>query len=608
MNKYDVLKQYFGYTAFREGQDELTDCILSGRDALGIMPTGAGKSLCFQVPALMLNGITIVISPLISLMKDQVGALIQAGIPAAYINSSLTPAQSRLALEYACQGKYKIIYVAPERLLTEDFQSFASSASISMLSVDEAHCVSQWGQDFRPSYLKIVEFIDELPSRPIVSAFTATATAAVREDIIRMLKLHKPLVMTTGFDRKNLYFEVQKPKEKFAAVDAFLNKNPNQSGVIYCATRKNVEDVCDKLNTKGYNATRYHAGLKDLERKENQDAFIYDKAQIMVATNAFGMGIDKSNVSFVIHYNMPKNIESYYQEAGRAGRDGEPAQCILLYSGQDVITAKFLINNGGNDELDDETAEKIRRKDLERLKAMTFYCNTTDCLREYILNYFGEKAKSNCGNCSNCNFNFEQIDVTVDAQKILSCVKRMDEKFGTNLVIDVLRGAKTERTERFSDLTTYGIMADTSKPQLHAIINYLISNEYLLMTSDEYKVLKLTEKSKFVLFGQTHLHMKVPKEQEKTAKTVTVYHNENPVLFERLKTLRNSIARVQSVPSYIIFSDSALHDMCAKIPKTNEEFLEVSGVGQVKLERYGEKFLAEINSFLSESDNNNQSI
>ena len=602
MKQLEVLKQYFGYTSFRKGQDEIIEHILSGQDALGIMPTGAGKSLCFQVPALILEGITIVVSPLISLMKDQVEALIQAGVPAAYINSSLTPAQSRLALDYAKQGKYKIIYVAPERLLTDEFKSFSNGVNISMISVDESHCVSQWGQDFRPSYLKIAEYIEMFSKRPIVCAFTATATKSVKQDIIKLLKLNKPLVVSTSFDRPNLYFEVQKPSDKFSAVINFLDNNPNQTGIIYCSTRKNVEEVCEKLNANGYKATKYHAGLPDSARKNNQDAFIFDSARIMVATNAFGMGIDKSNVSFVIHYNMPKNIESYYQEAGRAGRDGEPAQCVLLYSGQDVITAKFMINNGGNNELDEELAEKIRQKDLERLKAMTFYCATTECLRKNILNYFDEKTHSRCCNCSNCNYNFDTIDITVDAQKILSCVKRMDEKYGVNLVIDVLRGSKNEKSEKFSSLSTYGIMADTKKNKLHYIVDFLVLNEYLCLEQDPYPILKLTDKSKSLLFGKSRLQMKLPKEQDKQETKPIVRYNENPKLFEKLKDLRAKIAKVQSVPSYVIFSDSSLHDMCSRQPRTDKEFLEVSGVGDVKLERYGKKFLEVINSFLE--DNN----
>ena len=475
-----------------------------------------------------------------------------------------------------------------------------------MVSVDEAHCVSQWGQDFRPSYLKITDFLESLPRRPVLGAFTATATRAVQDDIIRLLQLNRPEVVSTGFDRENLTFEVRRPKDKFAEVLTIMQRFSSQSGVIYCATRKNVEEVCEKLCAAGYPATRYHAGLTDTERRRNQDAFIYDRSPVIVATNAFGMGIDKSNVSFVIHYNMPKNIESYYQEAGRAGRDGEPAHCVLLYSGQDVITAKFMIQNSRNEELEDETAERIRKKELERLKSMAFYCTSTGCLREYILNYFGEKAPSSCGNCSNCTGEFEERDVTVDAQKILSCVKRMEERYGVTLVIDVLRGSKSERTERFISLSTYGIMADTPKQKLHRMIEFLLSNGCLENGDEEFPVLKLTEKSKKVLFGNLKLFMKIPKAEasahiESGRPLNKGLFPENPALFERLKALRNAVAKTQSVPSYIIFSDSALHDMCAKQPRTTEEFLQVSGVGQVKLERYGEKFLSEIRTFLEEN-------
>lgn len=605
MNKYDILKQYFGYTEFREGQSAMIDSLLSGRDALGIMPTGAGKSLCFQVPALLLEGITLVISPLISLMKDQVGALIQAGIPAAFINSSLSPAQSRLALDYARQGKYKIIYVAPERLETEEFLAFCQTATISLVSVDEAHCVSQWGQDFRPSYLKITAFVNSLPKRPVLGAFTATATRAVKEDIVRLLTLNRPEIVGTGFDRKNLYFEVRRPKDKFEEVLSLMRKFSAQSGVIYCSTRKNVEDVCERLCAAGYSATRYHAGLPDAERRRNQDDFIFDKAPVMVATNAFGMGIDKSNVSFVIHYNMPKNLESYYQEAGRAGRDGEPAQCVLLYSRQDVATARFMIENSGNDELDDETAEKIRRQEYNRLKFMTGYCTTTNCLREYILNYFGEKAPSQCGNCSGCLGEFAEEDITVSAQKILSCIKRMDERFGAGLVIDVLRGSKAERAAQFSSLSTYGIMKDTARPKLQRMVEHLLSCGILENAGEEFPVPKLTEKAKNVLFGKQTLFMRIPLHElaEREAAPKGSLKAENPALLTRLKAIRSAIAKVQSVPAYIIFSDSALHDMCARQPRTPEEFLEVSGVGQVKLERYGDKFLNEINAFLNEQNN-----
>ena len=423
MTTLEYLKQYFGYEAFRSGQDTLIGDILAGKDVLGIMPTGAGKSVCFQIPALMMDGLTLVVSPLISLMKDQVNALIQSGIAAAYINSSLNERQIHKALSNAKNGAYKLIYVAPERLISYDFLALAQEATISMLTVDEAHCISQWGQDFRPSYAAIPEFISKLKTRPVVSAFTATATVVVREDIITQLELIDPTILTTGFNRPNLYFEVQKPRNKYSALTAFLENKKDLSGIVYCSTRRDVEEVQFKLEQDGYSALRYHAGLTDDERIRNQDDFLYDRAQIMVATNAFGMGIDKSNVSFVVHYNMPMDLESYYQEAGRAGRDGEPAECVLLYGGKDVNTNLWLIENtGGVEYPDEETEERCKERSRARLREMTFYCATKDCLRGYILKYFGEKPPNYCGNCGSCNTNFETVDITVDAQKIISCV------------------------------------------------------------------------------------------------------------------------------------------------------------------------------------------
>ena len=452
----EILKQYFGYDSFRPGQDELVQAILSGRDTLGIMPTGAGKSICYQVPALALPGLTLVISPLISLMKDQVGALNEAGVPAACINSALSFEEMRDALYFAGRGEYKLLYVAPERLTAPFFLDFARRVPISMVTVDEAHCISQWGQDFRPSYLKILDFLAALPQRPLVSAFTATATAEVRDDIIRALGLEDPFVITTGFDRPNLYFAVEKPSSKPSALLAHLLQRRDKSGIVYCSTRKTVEEVCDMLLSRGLPATRYHAGLDPEERLANQDDFLYDRKTIMVATNAFGMGIDKSNVSFVIHYNMPKNMESYYQEAGRAGRDGEAADCILLYNGQDVRTAEFLIEHShenDDDSIDEKTRRALIERDMERLRQMTFYATTTDCLRRYILNYFGEKAPVCCGHCGNCDTNFEEVDATMDARKILSCVYRLDERrlhFGKTVVAAVLTGGKSEQIGRFS--------------------------------------------------------------------------------------------------------------------------------------------------------------
>lgn len=461
-DKLSVLKEYFGHDSFREGQDRITDSLLGGRDVLGIMPTGAGKSICYQVPALMFDGITIVVSPLISLMKDQVSALVQSGVAAAYINSSLTHAQYLKVLQNTESGKYKIIYVAPERLCAPAFLGICRNLNIFMVAVDEAHCVSQWGQDFRPSYLKIPDFIDSLNSRPVVGAFTATATGAVRDDIKTLLRLVSPLVVTTGFDRPNLFFSVMQPKNKSIELMKLIKERKNESGIVYCSTRKAVEEVCELLQKNGFAATRYHAGLDENERRRNQDDFVYDRAAIIVATNAFGMGIDKSNVSFVIHYNMPKNMESYYQEAGRAGRDGRSADCILLYSAKDVRTNQFLINNSEpNPDLTEDEQEEVRRRDRERLKQMTFYCTTHKCLRKFILEYFGDKGPERCEKCSNCLSNHENTDITVDAQKIMSCVARTGQRYGkkSNLrcpAREQKRAADIRRAEQTIDLRHNG--------------------------------------------------------------------------------------------------------------------------------------------------------
>ncbi len=502
MTKNEILKKYFGYSSFREGQEELIDSILEGKDTVGIMPTGAGKSICYQVPGVMLEGITLVVSPLISLMKDQVKALNQVGIRAAYLNSSLTPGQFRKALKLAKEGTYKIVYVAPERLESEEFLDFALNIKVSMLCIDEAHCISQWGQDFRPSYLKILSFISKIPERPVISAFTATATKNVRKDIIRILNLDNYTLLVTGFDRSNLYFAVKRPKSKFHFVEKYVEENCEKSGVIYCATRKNVEEVCYRLQAVGLPVTRYHAGLSNEERQKNQEDFIYDRKPIIVATNAFGMGIDKSNVRYVIHYNMPKNIESYYQEAGRAGRDGEPGECILLYEGKDVIINQFFIeNNRDNNELDKETMELVKEQDRQRLKMMTFYCSTKKCLREYILNYFGEYSSNYCGNCSNC-------------------VQEPEEQY---------------------------------------------LNEF--------------EKEETI---------KTKKSKKKIKQEFVDYNFE---LFELLRGLRLELSKEIGTPPYIIFTDKTLKNMARTLPTTKEEMLEVSGVGEVKFGRYGEKFL-----------------
>ena len=609
-NKYSVLQDFFGHSQFRNGQEQIIDSILAGRDCLGVMPTGAGKSMCYQIPALMFDGITIVVSPLISLMKDQVNSLIQSGVRAAYLNSSLTAAQYEMAISNAARGMYKIIYVAPERLMTGSFLSLASSVKISMLAVDEAHCVSQWGQDFRPSYMKIPEFLGKLPYRPIVSAFTATATAEVKADIIKMLELRDPFTITTGFDRKNLYFGVSHPHDKYSEAVRIVEKYKDNCGIIYCSTRKNVESVCEKLCADGYNASRYHAGLSDEERRKNQDDFIFDRVQVMVATNAFGMGIDKSNVSYVIHYNMPKNLESYYQEVGRCARDGEPGECLLLYSGQDVITNQmFIENNRDNQELDELTRRIVMERDQERLKKMTYYCFTKECLRDYILRYFGEYGSNYCGNCSNCKTQFDTVDMTAEARILAMCVKESHQRYGINVILDTVHGANNAKIRQYGmgASPAYGVLSKTPSWKLRQIFNQLLAEGYLKTTPDSYMIVKLTEKSEALIAGQETFTMKMAKEPEKEAKTTPkkkvkktaglVLNKEQEESFEILRALRAEIAREEKVPPYIVFSDKTLVQMCIEKPTNKNAMLKVSGVGEFKFEKYGERFLEVIRSW-----------
>ena len=619
IDKLTMLKQYFGHAQFRPGQEELIDAILSGRDVLGVMPTGAGKSVCYQLPAMMLPGLTLVISPLISLMKDQVAALEQSQIPAACINSSLSLTEYDEVYRRAEQGAYKLLYVAPERLSTEDFLAFVRGVQVSFVAVDEAHCVSQWGQDFRPSYLGIADFVSQLPERPVLGAFTATATEQVKDDIHKMLGLIDPLRLTTGFDRPNLYFEVMHPKKKEAALLSFLSEHREQTGIVYCATRKAVESVCDKLREQGFAATRYHAGLDDEERRRNQEDFEFDRARVMVATNAFGMGIDKSNVSFVVHYHMPKNIESYYQEAGRAGRDGSPANCLLLFSIGDVQTAKYFIENASeNEALDEEERQFVHEQDLRRLEEMVGYCKTSGCLRAYLLRYFGEEAPERCGNCANCVGEWIRQDITVEAQKILSGVVRVEKKYPTGLgltqIIAMLRGSKNQRVLQLGldKLSTYGIMHGVDQKQLREYVEFLIDSGYLYLTQGEYPVLRATPQAREVLFhGETvEYSRRVPSVQEKKLPTSRRKkaaaepveqvaldpqgQQEAANLFEALRDLRNELSQKQNIPAYLIFTNASLTDMAARQPDTMEEFLQVSGVGEYKAKRYGKVFLDRI--------------
>ena len=603
MTKEEALKTYYGYDVFRGGQEAVIDALLSGRDALAIMPTGAGKSVCYQIPALLLSGITLVVSPLVSLMRDQVTQLVQMGIPAAFLNSSLTFRQYLLALDRARAGRYKIIYVAPERLETEGFQAFVREADISLVAVDEAHCISQWGQDFRPSYRKITEFVARLPRRPVLSAFTATATAEVQADILTQLELRDPVKVVTGFDRPNLYFAVQQPKRKQPVLTALVEARRDRSGIVYCATRSGVEKICDLLCQRGIPATRYHAGLSEEERQRNQDDFQFDRKTVMVATNAFGMGIDKSNVSFVIHYNMPKSLEAYYQEAGRAGRDGEAAECILLYGPGDVATAQFFLQQAGeNEDLSPEERAEVQARDARRLEAMVNYCKTTHCLRGHLLDYFGQAHDPTCGNCGNCRSQFVQVDITRQAQMILSCVKRVQGKLGyyvgADLLSKVLRGSRSQRvlTLGLDGLTTYGLLRDTSEALTRRYLEALEEAGYLV-TEPVHKTLRPTPQAGEVLFRGSKVFLTQraapavfrPREEglERSGQ-----QPEDQELMAALKATRLQLARQEEVPLYVIFSNATLADMARRRPQTMEEFLSVSGVGEVKARKYGAAFLA----------------
>jgi ATP-dependent DNA helicase RecQ len=583
-----LLKKYYGYDSFREGQEEIISSILEGSDTFAVMPTGAGKSVCYQIPALLMKGITLVVSPLISLMKDQVDALDDIGVSSTFINSSLEQQVVQERILMAVSGHVKLLYVAPERLESEYFCSLLKTLNISMVAIDECHCVSQWGHDFRPSYRSIAPLIEKLECRPVVSAFTATATEEVREDVVRLLGLREPNVYSTGFDRKNLFFSVIRGENKKDFLLKQLEVSRDQAGIIYAGTRKEVDGIHEMLLKKGFSAGKYHAGLSDQERSRVQEDFLYDNINIMVATNAFGMGIDKSNVRYVIHYTIPKNMEAYYQEAGRAGRDGEASECILLFGAQDILLQKFLIEQNAS-------SEERRLSEYRKLQEVVDYCHTTKCLRKYILEYFGENdVPDSCGSCSVCKDDRELADITVDAQKIFSCIARMKQRFGGVMVSQVLMGSKDKKVLEFGfdSLSTYGIMKNYTLKEIQDLVNVLIADEYLYLTESQFPAVKLTEKSLRVMKGEGKVFHKVRRANKSAAP-------ENS-LFLLLKSARKEISSRESVPPYIIFTDAALRDMSEKLPQNEEDFLNIKGVGESKLRKYGDEFLKTIKDYLSE--------
>lgn len=581
-----ILQKFYGYEDFRPGQKKVVESLLNRNDTVAIMPTGAGKSICFQIPALLFEGITLVISPLISLMKDQVDSLRQLGIAAVYINSSVSKAQLYKDLQDISAGFYKIIYIAPERLTSEYLPDSFKNLNISMVAVDEAHCLSQWGHDFRPSYRNILNFTNSLRIKPIISAFTATATPEVKTDIINLLGLKQPNVFVTGFDRPNLYFSVLRGEVKDKFVIDYVKKHQDEAGIIYVGTRKDVDALQVLLEIKGIKAGRYHAGMTDEERNQMQEEFLYDNLSVMVATNAFGMGIDKPNVRYVIHYNMPKNMEAYYQEAGRAGRDGLSGNCILLYSPQDTQLQKFLISKS--------TESEIRQQlEYKRLQSMVDYCHTPQCLRAFILHYFGEfDVEEHCDNCSNCKLEGELIDITIDAQKVLSCVYRMHERFGVKMIAEVLKGSKSAKVRQFNfeRLSTYGLMKERKLKDISDLILRLSAMQYLDITESQYPVVTLNELSWQVLRGQKKVWQKMVIVKKAKAKGE---------LFEALRSLRKELATKEKLPPYMIFSDATLTQMATDKPTDLELMKNIRGVGEFKLQKYGEEFLTVIKSYIS---------
>ncbi|QKX49943.1 DNA helicase RecQ [Planococcus glaciei] len=578
-----LLQSYFGYESFRTGQEQAITQVFEGHNSICVMPTGGGKSMCYQIPALVMEGTTIVISPLISLMKDQVDALLAAGIPAAYINSSLGFDEVRETLYDVQRGAVKLLYIAPERLDSEMFLNELQGVHVPLIAVDEAHCISQWGHDFRPSYRLISRMAGLFPNNPTVLALTATATPQVREDICRILDIEEQHTVMTGFERANLTFSVVQGQDRERFVKEYVKKNDKEAGIIYAATRKTVDSVYDMLVKKGVKAARYHAGMPDAERKAGQEQFLNDEVNVMVATNAFGMGINKSNIRYVIHYQLPKNMESYYQEAGRAGRDGLPSECIVLYASQDVQTQRFLI---------DQAQDPSRIPgELVKLQAMVDYCHTENCLQQFIIHYFGDLQAEPCGHCGSCNDERESQDVTKDVQMVLSCVVRMGQKFGKMMTAQVLTGSRNKKILDFGfdKLSTYGILKHQSAKEVSNLIEFMISQELLAVEQGAYPTIYVPDGGRDVLLGKRKVMRK--------GAVVTKRIAENDPLFEELRKIRKELADQGGVPPFVIFSDKTLQDMCARRPGTAEDFLEVNGVGANKLEKYGEAFLEAIRSF-----------
>ncbi|PDZ52844.1 DNA helicase RecQ [Bacillus sp. AFS094611] len=585
----ELLASYFGYSSFRRGQDETIKNVLDGKDTVCIMPTGGGKSICYQIPALVFEGTTLVISPLISLMKDQVDTLVQNGISATYINSSISTAEANQRIQLAKQGHYKLLYVAPERLDSMEFVDQLIDMKIPMIAIDEAHCISQWGHDFRPSYLHIHRILDYLPEKPLVLALTATATPQVREDICNTLGINQENTIMTTFERENLSFSVIKGQDRHAYLADYIRQNQKESGIIYAATRKVVNQLYEDLMKAGVSVSKYHAGMSDNDRNEQQELFLRDEVSVMVATSAFGMGIDKSNIRYVIHYQLPKNMESYYQEAGRAGRDGLDSACILLYSSQDVQVQRFLI--------DQSTGESRFSNELEKLQNMTDYCHTEQCLQSFILQYFGEEPKEDCGRCGNCTDDRESIDVTRESQMVLSCMIRTNQRFGKQMIAQVLTGSKNKKVIEFNfhTLPTYGLLSNRSVKEVSEFIEFLISDELIAVEHGTYPTLKVTEKGKEVLLGKVNV---LRKERVETRQIV----QDHP-LFEVLREVRKEIAQGEGVPPFVIFSDQTLKDMCAKMPQSDSELLTVKGIGEHKLVKYGSHFLQAVQHFIEENPN-----